>query len=57
MAYEITGDCISCGVCQTECPVEGISQEADLYVIDAEQCTDCGVCEAVCPVGAIRKSK
>ena len=56
MAYEITGDCISCGVCQAECPVEVISQEADLYVIDAEQCTDCGVCEAVCPVGAIRKA-
>jgi len=55
MAYEITADCISCGACQPECPVEVIAQTADLYVIDALLCTDCGACEAVCPVGAIRK--
>jgi ferredoxin len=55
MAYEITGDCISCGVCQAECPVEVISQKADVYVIDADLCTDCGVCEAICPVDAVRK--
>jgi len=55
MAYETTSDCISCGACQPECPVEAIAQVADVYVIDADLCTDCGACEAVCPVSAIRK--
>jgi ferredoxin len=57
MVYEITGECICCGACQPECPVEVISEGADIYIIDADQCTGCAACVAVCPVGAIRERK
>ena len=53
MAYRITDECISCGVCADECPVKAISEDADRYVIDAAQCTDCGACADACPNEAI----
>ena len=53
MAYKITDDCISCGACAAECPVEAISEGDDKYVIDADACLECGTCEAACPTGAI----
>ena len=52
MAYRIGDDCISCGACEAECPVEAISQGDDKYVIDADACLDCGACAGVCPVEA-----
>jgi ferredoxin len=57
MAFEITSDCICCGACQLECPVEVISEGASVYVIDPDLCTSCGACVAVCPVDAIRETK
>jgi ferredoxin len=53
MAYVISDDCVSCGACVSECPVEAISEGADKYVIDPEVCTDCGSCAEVCPSSAI----
>lgn len=53
MPYFITDECISCGVCKDECPVDAISEGDDKYVIDAELCTDCGNCSEICPVEAI----
>ena len=52
MAYVISEDCIACGTCIRECPVEAIS-EGDIYKIDAEACTECGTCASVCPSEAI----
>lgn len=52
MAYFINDDCISCGACSAECPVECISEGDGKYVIDETQCIDCGSCSAVCPVDA-----
>ena len=52
MAYVINEDCISCGACQPECPVDAISEGDGKFVIDAEKCIDCGSCAAVCPVSA-----
>ena len=52
MAYVINEDCIACGTCIDECPVDAIS-EGDIYVIDPELCTDCGACADVCPTEAI----
>ncbi len=52
MAYCINDDCISCGACAAECPVECIKEGDGKYVIDAEQCLECGACAGVCPVGA-----
>ena len=52
MAYVITDDCISCGACVSECPVESISEGDGKFVIDADACLDCGACAGACPVGA-----
>jgi len=52
VSYKITEECISCGVCVDECPVEAISEGDDIYVIDPELCTECGSCADVCPVEA-----
>ncbi len=52
MAYVISEDCIACGSCAGECPVEAI-QEGDIYSIDPSLCTDCGTCAAACPTEAI----
>ena len=51
MAYIITDECISCGACQAECPVDAIA-EGDKYVIDADKCIECGACADACPVEA-----
>lgn len=53
MAYVISDDCTSCGVCASECPVEAISEGDGKYEIDPEKCTDCGICAGECPVEAI----
>ena len=53
MTYVITDECIACGSCEDECPVEAIAEGEDKYVIDAKLCTDCGACAESCPVEAI----
>ena len=50
MAYMINDDCISCGACAEECPVNAISEGDGKYVIDT--CISCGACAGTCPVGA-----
>lgn len=52
MAYIISDECIACGACEAECPVNAISEGDGKYVIDAETCISCGACAAVCPVSA-----
>ncbi len=54
MTFVINGDCIACGACAPECPVDCIS-EGDIYVIDADKCIECGACADVCPVDAPNK--
>lgn len=55
MAYKITDACVACGTCESECPVDAIS-EGDIYKIDADTCIDCGSCAGVCPVDAIKEA-
>ena len=52
MAYKITEDCIACGACASECPVDAISEGDGKFVIDANECIECGACAGVCPVDA-----
>ena len=46
MAYKISDDCVMCGACAEECPVNAISEGEGKYVIDADTCIDCGACGA-----------
>jgi ferredoxin len=57
MTHKITEVCVSCGACESECPVQAISQGEQTYVIDPAKCTDCGACVAICPVEAIVKAE
>lgn len=52
MAYKINDECISCGACASQCPVECIKEAGAKYEIDETACIDCGNCGSVCPVGA-----
>ncbi len=52
MAHIITAECIACGACKPECPVDAI-YEGDVYTIDPDTCIDCGACITACPVSAI----
>jgi ferredoxin len=58
MAYKISDECISCGACEPECPVQAISEGETQYKIDPNKCVECqgfaesSRCAEVCPVGA-----
>jgi len=52
MAYKISSDCVSCGACVSECPVDAISEGSSHYEI-SDACIDCGACVSSCPVDAI----
>lgn len=62
MAMKITGDCISCGACEPQCPVDAISEGDEHYEIDASVCVECEgyadspQCVEVCPVDCIVKA-
>lgn len=55
MAYKITDDCISCGTCAGECPVEAIFEGESHYEIDQDKCLSCGTCAGACPTEAIKE--
>lgn len=45
--------CTACESCVDACPVECISMEEDIAVVNEDDCTDCESCVEVCPVEAI----
>lgn len=53
MAHKISDDCLTCGSCESTCPVSAISMGETHYEVDPDTCIDCGACEDACPVGAI----
>lgn len=53
MAFKVTDQCVNCGTCEPDCPVEAISEQNNIRVIDAEKCISCGTCAAECPAEAI----
>ena len=57
MAYKISEDCIACGACAANCPVECIKAGDSRYEIDPNVCIECGTCASVCPVGAPKKDE
>jgi ferredoxin len=62
MAMKISEECISCGACEADCPVDAISEGDTQYVIDPELCVECvgyhdtSQCVEVCPVDCISKA-
>lgn len=46
--------CLSCGICQTECPFSAINELSEIIM---EKCMGCGVCVTQCPVQAISLHK
>ena len=63
MALKITEECISCGACEPECPVEAIFEGDVIYEIDPDKCVECegyfdtSQCIEVCPVDCIIKAQ
>jgi ferredoxin len=59
MAMMITDECIVCGACEPECPVDAISEGDIIFEIDADACVECegyydtSACVDVCPVECI----
>ncbi|MCX7025482.1 MAG: 4Fe-4S binding protein [Spirochaetes bacterium] len=53
MAHKITDACVNCGACESECPVNAISEKNGVRWIDPATCTDCDACTSSCPVEAI----
>jgi len=45
--------CIACGLCEQVCPMNAITVENGVAVIDYDLCTACGQCMDVCPTEAI----
>lgn len=56
MAFKISDDCISCGLCASNCPVEAIAAGSEHYEISPDACIDCGTCADNCPVEAISQA-
>ncbi len=52
MAYKISDECIACGACAEQCPVNAISEGDGKYEINADECIECGACADTCPVDA-----
>jgi Pyruvate/2-oxoacid:ferredoxin oxidoreductase delta subunit len=46
-------NCINCGLCVRQCPVEAISKINNQTIVDQDKCIGCGVCARVCSKQAI----
>lgn len=54
MYYIIGDDCVACGACIDDCPVDAIVH-GEPYTINPEICTGCGTCADSCPAEVIHE--
>ncbi|MBQ1415681.1 MAG: 4Fe-4S binding protein [Lachnospiraceae bacterium] len=55
MAYVREEDCISCGACESICPMSAITVGDGAAYVNSAECIDCGQCVDICPVEAIEE--
>ena len=55
--YRIGNECIACGRCFTNCPIEAIEPGDEKYEINQEQYIQCGTCFELCPLNAILETE
>ncbi len=61
MSFRVTDECINCGMCEADCPVEAITSDGGKCSIDPTKCVECKYfyeepqCVSNCPVGAHEK--
>ncbi len=49
--------CVSCRMCEKNCPAGAITVDSFLAHIDYDKCIGCGKCESVCPRKIIKSNK
>ena len=54
MPWVDKNECVGCGTCVEECPVEAISMADEGAEIDMDKCIRCGTCHDVCPEDAVK---
>ena len=52
----IDDNCVICGACAEDCPVQCITEGKTRFNI-GKGCIGCGDCYSICPVGAVKMVK
>jgi ferredoxin len=54
MPWVDRNECVGCGICVEECPVDAISLVNEKAEINMDECIRCGNCHEVCPQEAVK---